>query len=112
MLETVTALLNGRFTLLYSGVQLGEWIRESLKPSHSLALYAGVNRSAVPTAELTEAAALEYLRKGSSAALLPPDLFAEGLNLVTFQTIALGWVKRIGGRYNNLYPSSWRILHY
>lgn len=112
MLETVTTLLNGRFTLLYSGVQLGEWIRESLKPSHSLALYAGVNRSAVPTAELTEAAALEYLRKGSSAALLPPDLFAEGLNLVTFQAIALGWVKRIGGRYNNLYPSSWRILHY
>ena len=71
-----------------------------------------MTRSAVPTAELTEAAALEYLRKGSSAALLPPDLFAEGLNLVTFQAIALGWVKRIGGRYNNLYPSSWRILHY
>lgn len=112
MLETVTALLNGRFTLLYSGVQLGEWIRNTLKPSHPLALYAGVSHSAVPTAELTEAAALEYLRKGSSATLLPPDLFAEGLNLVTFHSIALGWVKRIGGRYNNLYPSSWRILHY
>lgn len=112
MLETVSALLNGRFTLLYSGIQLGEWLRDSLKPSHALALYAGVNRSAVPVADLTEEAALEYLRKGNSTALLPVDTFTEGLNLVTYRHIALGWAKRIGGRYNNLYPASWRILHY
>ncbi len=110
--EAVTTLLSGRFALLYSGVQLGELIRGSLKPAHALALYPGLNRQAIPVTELSETEALEYLRKGSSTTLLPPDRLAEGLNLVTFQQIPLGWVKRIGRRYNNLYPPAWRILHY
>lgn len=112
MHDTVSALLGGRFGLLYSGVQLGEMIRGALKPSHALALYHGLNREAAAVAPLSEEAAMEYLRKGSSAALLPADAFAGGLNLATCREVALGWVKRIGNRYNNLYPSAWRVLHY
>lgn len=110
--DTVSALLGGRFGLLYSGVQLGELIRGTLKPGHALALYHGLNRDAVQTAELPDEAAMEYLRKGTSVSLLPVSLFAEGLNLVTYRGLALGWAKRIGNRCNNFYPSSWRILHY
>ena len=110
--DTVSTLLNGRFTLLYSGVQLGTLIRGELKPEHALALYYAVSRKAIPAADLPEAAALEYLRKGTSTELLPVSTFAPGLNLVTCRGIALGWVKRIGNRYNNLYPAPWRILHY
>lgn len=108
----VSALLTARFGLLYSGVQLGEMIRGTLKPGHALALYHGLNRSALATADLPETGALEYLRKGSSAVLLPAASFSEGLNLVTFRDVALGWAKRIGNRCNNLYPPAWRILHY
>lgn len=110
--EMVAALQNSRFHLLYSGVQFGEMIRGGLKPGPALALYAGLNRTAVPVADLSEAEALEYLRKGTSPTLLPPDKFCEGLNIVLCRRIALGWNKRIGRRCNNLYPSAWRILHY
>ena len=110
--DTVSTLLNGRFTLLYSGVQFGTLIRGELKPEHALALYYAVSRKAIPAADLPEAAALEYLRKGTSTELLPVSTFAPGLNLVTCRDISLGWAKRIGNRYNNLYPAPWRILHY
>lgn len=114
MYETVAALLAGRFGLLYSGVQLGEMIRGVLKPGHALALYHGLNRGVANVADLSAAAAMEYLRKGPSAAdgALPVSAFAEGLNLVVCRGIALGWAKRIGHRYNNLYPPAWRVLHY
>lgn len=112
MYDAVSALSNGRFGLLYSGVQLGKMIRGALKPEHAFSLYCGLNRAAVPVAELSDAAAMEYLRKGTASDGLSADSFAEGLNLVTCEGIALGWVKRIGRRYNNLYPSGWRVLHY
>ncbi len=110
--DTVGALLQGRFGLLYSGVQVGELIRGALKPAHALALYHGLERGTVNVAEVSDGAAMEYLRKGTSTALLPADSFAEGLNLVSCQGIALGWAKRIGNRYNNLYPANWRVLNY
>ena len=63
-------------------------------------------------AELDEEAAREYLRKGTDTAALPVERFAEGLNLVVCRGVALGWAKRIGRRYNNLYPAAWRVLRY
>ncbi|WP_294598589.1 rRNA cytosine-C5-methylase [uncultured Rikenella sp.] len=112
MYRTVETLRAARFGLLYSGVELGELVRGSLKPAHALALYAGVNRQAVAVAELDDEAAREYLRKGTDAAALPVERFAEGLNLVVCRGIALGWAKRIERRYNNLYPAAWRVLRY
>lgn len=109
MVETLRA---ARFGLLYSGVELGELIRGSLKPAHALALYAGLNRQAAAVAELDDEAAREYLRKGTDTAALPVERFAEGLNLVVCRGVALGWAKRIGRRYNNLYPAAWRVLRY
>jgi len=38
-------------------------------------------------------------------------VFTEGINLVGFEGLPLGWVKRIGHRANNLYPKEWRILN-
>lgn len=108
----VMAALLERLYVLYSGIQVGEMIRGVLKPSHPLALTCELNRTVVPVAEVDDAAAMEYLRKGSSPELLPVSLFSEGLNLVVCRGIALGWIKRIGNRYNNLYPQNRRVLHY
>lgn len=101
-----------RFGMLYAGVEMGEWIRGRLKPAHALALYAGLNRAAAPEAEVDDAAAREYLRKGGDQRLLPVGRFVEGLNRVVCRGVGIGWVKRVGNRYNNLYPAAWRVLRY
>lgn len=110
--KTLAGQLMNQFQLVYSGIQMGELIRGELKPSHALALSAGLNRNRVATTELAEGSALEYLRKGTSAELLPAGVFREGMNGVVCRGTVLGWAKRIGNRYNNLYPAAWRILHY
>ena len=49
---------------------------------------------------------LKFLRKQDISA----ENFAEGINLVLHNGQALGFVKRIGARVNNMYPNSLRIL--
>lgn len=103
--EAVRSLSEG-LTAIASGVEMGQIFKGKLKPAPALAFYAGLNRDALPTAELDRADALRYLRRQEVAA----ERFAEGINLVCAAGLALGFVKRIGGRVNNLYPQSLRIL--
>jgi NOL1/NOP2/fmu family ribosome biogenesis protein len=49
--------------------------------------------------------ALAYLR---NEALVLPDV-AQGLVLVTYEQVPLGFVKNVGNHCNNLYPKEWRI---
>ena len=56
--------------------------------------------------ELTYPEALKYLR--GEALVLPADT-PRGIVNVTYRGIALGPVKNIGNRANNLYPKAWRI---
>ncbi len=90
-----------------SGVAMGQLFKGRLKPDHALAMFCGLNREALPVAELSEEAALQYLRRQEVAA----SDFEEGVNLVTAEGLALGFAKRIGNRVNNMYPNSLRILN-
>ena len=90
----------------YSGVALGQLFKGQLKPDPALACFVGLERSALPAAELTENEAIDYLRKQEVTA----DRFAEGMNLVCREGRPLGFAKRIGNRVNNLYPNGLRIL--
>lgn len=92
--------------VVYSGVAMGQLFKGCLRPDPALAFFAGLNRGALPAAELTEEEALAYLRKQEVAA----ERFAQGMNLVCREGRALGFAKRIGGRVNNLYPNALRIL--
>ena len=56
-------------------------------------------------AELDYGDAISFLKKES---ILLPDS-KTGYVLVSFQNQALGWVKNLGNRSNNLYPNNWRI---
>ena len=94
------------FNVVYSGVEAGRLIGRGIKPEHTLALFHDVARDKVSEAELPLSEALKFLHKGN----LSPDPFAEGLNMVTFGGLPLGWIKRIGNRCNNMYPKEWRIL--
>ncbi len=92
-------------TVIYSGVEMGQIFKGKLKPEWSLSQSVWLNREAVNCVELTKEEALNYLRKHDIA----PMQFAEGINLVTCDSYALGFVKRIGARVNNLYPNSLKI---
>ena len=59
-----------------------------------------------PTVDLPYSEALKYLR--GEAIVLPSDA-PRGIVTVTYKGFALGPVKNIGNRANNLYPKPWRI---
>ena len=42
---------------------------------------------------------------------ISPVRLQEGINLVTFDGLPLGWIKRIGARSNNMYPKELRIVN-
>ena len=98
--------LSSRLAVIYSGVALGQIFKGKLKPDGALAFYVGLNRDAVATAELSLDEALQFLRKQDMSA----EPFVEGVNMVLYKGLPLGFVKRVGGRINNMYPASLRIL--
>ena len=98
--------LSSRLVVIYSGVALGQIFKGKLKPDGALAFYVGLNRDAVATAELSLDEALQFLRKQDMSA----EPFVEGVNMVLYKGLPLGFVKRVGGRVNNMYPASLRIL--
>ncbi len=85
---------------------MGQMFKQRLRPDHALALYVGLNSDALPRVDVDRATALDYLRRRDIAA----GIFEEGFNAVTYDGLAIGFVKRIGGRCNNLYPKDLRIL--
>lgn len=104
--ETVR-MLSDRLPVIYSGVAMGQLFKGRLKPDPALAFFTGLNRGALPIAELDAEQALRYLRRQEVDAAA----FVEGTNLVCARGRALGFAKRIGARVNNAYPNSLRIFH-
>lgn len=93
-------------SVIYSGVPAGQFFGADFKPDPALALFYGVSKDRVAVVDLPLEPALDYLRKQSA----DPRLFEEGLNLVSYEGMPLGWIKRIGNRCNNLYPKESRIF--
>lgn len=100
-------MLSERVPVIYSGVAMGQLFKGRLKPDPALAFFTGLNREALPTAELNGEQALRYLRRQEVDAAA----FSEGMNLVCARGRAVGFAKRIGVRVNNLYPASLRIFN-
>ena len=93
-------------SVVYSGVAFGQIFKGKLKPEHPLALFVGCNAKVVPTVEVSLEDALDYLRRQDIAALQ----FEEGINRVMYGGVAIGFIKRIGVRCNNMYPKDLRII--
>lgn len=98
--------LSAALPVIYAGVAMGQLFKGRLKPDPALAFFAGLNRAALPAAELDGAEALRFLRRDA----IDAGPLAEGVNLVCARGRALGFAKRIGARVNNMYPNSLRIL--
>jgi NOL1/NOP2/fmu family ribosome biogenesis protein len=98
--------LSESLSVVYSGVAMGQIFKGKLKPEHPLALYVGFNESAVPMVDISLEDALDYLRRQDIAA----SQFEEGVNRVMYGGVAIGFIKRIGARCNNMYPKDLRII--
>lgn len=98
--------LSENLSVVYSGVLMGRIFKQKLKPEHPLALYVGMNRDVVPMVEVSLDEAIDYLRRNDIAAAQ----FEEGINVVEYKGIPIGFVKRIGARCNNMYPKDLRIV--
>lgn len=100
------AVLKKQLYLRKAGINMGRLIRQCLVPHHELALAAEI-AGAVDRITVTEAQALQYLRRQEITDL---QAGSNGWQLVEYGGLALGWIKVIGHRTNNYYPTEWRIL--
>ena len=85
---------------------MGQIFKGKLKPEHPLALFVGLNGDVVPMVDVSQEDALDYLRRQDIAAAQ----FSEGINVVCYKGLPIGFTKRIGARCNNMYPKDLRIM--
>lgn len=104
--ELHDALVNQGLFLLQSGIEMGTIKGRDIIPAHALALSTSRKESAFPTVEVDLDTALNYLRH--EAIILNSDA-PTGYVIITYKGHALGFVKNLGNRSNNLYPQEWRI---
>ncbi len=90
---------------LSDGNPTGELKGKQMIPSAAQALSLAADVS-YPRVELPLEQALRYLHR---QALVLPDGTPRGFVVVTYQGQALGFVKNLGERANNLYPKNWAI---
>ncbi len=99
-------LIQSALYIKKAGVKLGTVIRNELLPAHDLAVSNIIN-SLVPKFEIDKETALQYLRKTD----ITVECASRGWVLLTYQQLALGWIKVMPNRCNNYYPKEWRILN-
>ncbi len=92
--------------LLSDGIVTEEIKGKEKIPSIAQALSITTLPGTYPQAELTLEQAQRYLHRESL--ILPPDT-PRGFVLVTYRGYALGFMKNLGERANNLYPKNWAI---
>lgn len=96
-------LLQQQLKIVKFGTELGSFMKGKLIPDTALALNPAL-LAYLHRIELDKNQALHYL-KGEVFAL-PAE---KKLYLVTFEGQPLGWINHLGNRFNNLYPTHWRI---
>lgn len=92
--------------VLVAGVVLAEQKGRDFIPHASLAFSSQLNLSEFQSFDVDLKTALTYLR---TEIIQLPENYERGFVLISYSGVPLGWVKNIGNRANNLYPSHWRI---
>ncbi len=98
-------LLSGHLRIIYSGTCVAELKGDKAIPTHELAMSSLMNKNAFASIEVNEEGALHYLRKED----FKIDAIQKGYALITHQNHPLGFINFLGNRFNNYYPSNWRI---
>ena len=91
--------------VVYSGVRLGELVRDKMVPDHALALSTlSLNRNA--GVDLNYKESIQFLQRKE----LKLDNSQNGWQLVRYRGHNLGWINVLPNRINNYYPKELRIL--
>ncbi len=104
-LSSYVNILAQALQLQVSGCTVGNLKGKKLIPSADLSLSIILNNEAFPSVELTKDQALEYLHR--DVIYLPEA--PKGFIRVKYDGVALGFVKNLGARCNNLHPQNRRI---
>jgi 16S rRNA C967 or C1407 C5-methylase (RsmB/RsmF family)/NOL1/NOP2/fmu family ribosome biogenesis protein len=88
-----------------AGLCLGQIVGTDVLPHHDWAMSIRAPNKYASVAIDTETA-LTYLRKNLFTLTNAP----KGWILLTYNGIGLGWVKNLGNRLNNYYPTNYRLL--
>ena len=108
VLSLVEQLQALKVPILTSGIPLAEVKGKNYLPHPALALSLALAKGAFPRVEVTQETAIRYLAR---EAIILPETTPRGFVLICYQGQALGFVKHLGNRSNNLYPQAWRIRH-
>ncbi len=100
------AYLYQNCNVLHAGATVGELAKNELRPAHNLALCCDLDTNAFEKIALSLENALYFMRLDSFEL---PQNAPKGWILLTYENLPLGWIKNIGGRYNNYYPPHWKI---
>lgn len=93
-----------KLSIVQAGTEVCEIKGKDLIPSQALALSAILKRDVFTTEELDLKTALTFLKKED----IKPTASSQYL-LASYQNTPLGFLKKAGNRYNNLFPKEWRI---
>ncbi len=93
------------FPITFLAKKIGQAKGQLFVPDHQLAMIAHEIFEQPEMHELEFDQAIKYLRKEDPGCKLP-----EGYQLVAYKKVALGWVKALPNRNNNLLPASLRLV--
>jgi 16S rRNA C967 or C1407 C5-methylase (RsmB/RsmF family)/NOL1/NOP2/fmu family ribosome biogenesis protein len=99
------AFLLEKLRVIYSGVPVGDLVRDKLVPGHALAM-SGLVTSGIPVVPLAREQAIAYLQRRDIAV----EGAGRGWQLVSYEGQILGWINVLPTRVNNYYPREMRIL--
>ena len=99
------SLLSKQLKCMHSGLLLGEMKGKDFIPSTAIALSKKLDKKTIAVVDVDYETAIMFLRKES---IFLPDA-ERGYVLISYKGQALGWIKNMGNRSNNLYPNEWRI---
>lgn len=104
-IEQAIQKLGKKIKIMQVGIAIGELKGKLFIPSHALAMTDLWNKKRIKTIECDYLTAMKYICKEP----IFMDKFDKGFYLLTYKNIALGWIKYLGNRINNLYPLDYRI---
>lgn len=105
--SSLTDRLSSQLDVILQGIEIGTIKGHDLIPSQGLAMSSVLEPDSFTTVGVDCDTALAFLRR--DAIILPSDC-SRGYVLLMYGGHPLGWVKNIGNRSNNLYPTHWRVL--
>ncbi len=91
--------------VIYSGILVGELMRDKLVPDHALAM-SNLVVDSIPRCELDYEKSIQYLQRKE----LKIDTKEKSWQLITYDGHPLGWINALPNRINNYYPKELRIL--